>query len=432
MDTDGWLGAVLSLLFLALLMLFWIAEASVNNASRGRIKRQADSGSKKARVIDKLLDDTESLFSTLIVAKSLAVVGLFVATSVFVADAYNGLRVTPVIVTVAVLIVIIALLQIVCREIALRRSEKIVVGLSGVLSVTATTLAPISGLVSFLARAIAGIFRGKPDEDTDEDESDEMRLLVDENQEEVDLEQDEKDMIRAVVELDETLAREIMIPRIDVVAAAKESSIRQIIEIIVSTGYSRIPIYEDTIDNIVGLVYAKDLLPILEQGKIEEPITEIARTPHFIPESKKVDDLLHEFQQSKVHVAIVVDEYGGTAGLVTIEDLLEEIVGEIEDEYDAEESKVERVSYSEAVMNAKVRIDEVKDIFGVDIEGEDYDTVGGFVFSRLGRIPVVADVIEIDGIKIEVLTTVGRRVKEVKISKISNVKTKDNGSDKQE
>ncbi|MBT3362879.1 MAG: HlyC/CorC family transporter [Chloroflexi bacterium] len=432
MDTDGWLGAVLSLLFLALLMLFWIAEASVNNASRGRIKRQADSGSKKARVIDKLLDDTESLFSTLIVAKSLAVVGLFVATSVFVADAYNGLRVTPVIVTVAVLIVIIALLQIVCREIALRRSEKIVVGLSGVLSVTATTLAPISGLVSFLARAIAGIFRGKPDEDTDEDESDEMRLLVDENQEEVDLEQDEKDMIRAVVELDETLAREIMIPRIDVVAAAKESSIRQIIEIIVSTGYSRIPIYEDTIDNIVGLVYAKDLLPILEQGKIEEPITEIARTPHFIPESKKVDDLLHEFQQSKVHVAIVVDEYGGTAGLVTIEDLLEEIVGEIEDEYDAEESKVERVSDSEAVMNAKVSIDEVKDIFGVDIEGEDYDTVGGFVFSRLGRIPVVADVIEIDGIKIEVLTTVGRRVKEVKISKISNVKTKDNGSDKQE
>jgi putative hemolysin len=432
LDTDGWLGAVLSLLFLALLMLFWIAEASVNNASRGRIKRQADSGSKKARVIDKLLDDTESLFSTLIVAKSLAVVGLFVATSVFVADAYNGLRVTPVIVTVAVLIVIIALLQIVCREIALRRSEKIVVGLSGVLSVTATTLAPISGLVSFLARAIAGIFRGKPDEDTDEDESDEMRLLVDENQEEVDLEQDEKDMIRAVVELDETLAREIMIPRIDVVAAAKESSIRQIIEIIVSTGYSRIPIYEDTIDNIVGLVYAKDLLPILEQGKIEEPITEIARTPHFIPESKKVDDLLHEFQQSKVHVAIVVDEYGGTAGLVTIEDLLEEIVGEIEDEYDAEESKVERVSDSEAVMNAKVSIDEVKDIFGVDIEGEDYDTVGGFVFSRLGRIPVVADVIEIDGIKIEVLTTVGRRVKEVKISKISNVKTKDNGSDKQE
>jgi len=152
--------------------------------------------------------------------------------------------------------------------------------------------------------------------------------------------------------------------------------------------------------------------------RVVKTVAEIARAPHFIPESKKVDELLHEFQQSKVHMAIVVDEYGGTAGLVTIEDLLEEIVGEIEDEYDAEEPKVERISDTEAVMNAKVSIDDFTELFGLDIEEEDFDTVGGFVFSRLGRIPNVGDIIEVDGIKIEILSTVGQRVKEVRVTKI--------------
>jgi len=276
-----------------------------------------------------------------------------------------------------------------------------------------------------LARAVSRLFGTKLDREVDENESDEMRLLVDVNHDEVSLEADEKEMIRGVVGLDETLAREIMIPRIDVIAASKESSIKEIIEIIVSTGYSRIPIYEETIDNIVGLVYAKDLLPILEKGKITGSITKIARSPHFIPESKKVDELLHEFQQSKVHVAIVVDEYGGTAGLVTIEDLLEEIVGEIEDEYDAEEPKIERISDVEAVMNARVSVDELKDSFGIDIEGEDYDTIGGFVFSQLGRIPNIGDVIKVDGMQIEVLSTVGRRVKEVKITRIADIQTEE-------
>jgi putative hemolysin len=156
----------------------------------------------------------------------------------------------------------------------------------------------------------------------------------------------------------------------------------------------------------------------LAAGKVVKTVAEIARVPHFIPESKKVDELLHEFQLSKVHMAIVVDEYGGTAGLVTIEDLLEEIVGEIEDEYDAEEPKVERISDTEAIMNAKVSTDDFKEMFGVDVEEEDFDTVGGFVFSRLGRIPNVGDIIEVDGIKIEILSTVGQRVKEVRVTKV--------------
>jgi CBS domain containing-hemolysin-like protein len=396
-----------------------MAEVSLANTSIGRIKRQAESGQKKAQVIDKFLSEPTSIFTAIIVVKSVILVGCIVAAAIFVASTFGSSWVT-VIVAVVVGFVVIALLQCVAREVALKNPNKLALSMAMALSVITTVFSPVSSLLSLLAKAVSKLFVAKLDREIDEDESDEMRLLVDVNHEEVNLEADEKEMIRGVVGLDETLAREIMIPRIDVVAANKDSSIKEIIEVIVSTGYSRIPIYEETIDNIVGLVYAKDLLPILEQGKITKSVVEIARTPHFIPESKKVDELLHEFQQSKVHVAIVVDEYGGTAGLVTIEDLLEEIVGEIEDEYDAEEPKIDCISDVEAIMNARVSVDELKDIFGVDIEGEDYDTVGGFVFSRLGRIPSVGDVITVDGISIEILSTVGRRVKEVKITKIES------------
>jgi len=401
-----------------------MAEVSLANTSRGRIKRQAENGQKKAQVLDKLLSESTDIFSTLIVAKSVFFVGFIVSAAVFVVSSH-GLSWADVVVAAVVGFVTVALLQSIARAIALKNPDKIALRMAGVLSVTTTTLAPVSGLLLFLARAVSRLFGTKLDREVDENESDEMRLLVDVNHDEVSLEADEKEMIRGVVGLDETLAREIMIPRIDVIAASKESSIKEIIEIIVSTGYSRIPIYEETIDNIVGLVYAKDLLPILEKGKITGSITKIARSPHFIPESKKVDELLHEFQQSKVHVAIVVDEYGGTAGLVTIEDLLEEIVGEIEDEYDAEEPKIERISDVEAVMNARVSVDELKDSFGIDIEGEDYDTIGGFVFSQLGRIPNIGDVIKVDGMQIEVLSTVGRRVKEVKITRIADIQTEE-------
>jgi len=418
LDTEGGLGLGLSLLCLALLVLFWVAEVSITNASRGRIKRQAENGDKKAQVIDKLLGESTNLFSTLIVALSVVFVGFIVSAAVFVIRVYGSNWVAALVAAI-VGFVVIALLRSVSRQIALKNPERIAVGLASVLSVTSTAFAPISGLLSFMAGSIARLVRTK-DKEPDEEDVDEMRLLVDENHEEVDLEEDEKEMIRAVVGLDETMTREIMVPRIDVIAANKDSSIAEIIDVIVTHGYTRVPIYEDTIDNIIGVVYAKDLLPVLGKGEVEKPITEIARVPHFVPESKKVDDLLHEFQQSKVHMAIVVDEYGGTAGLVTIEDLLEEIVGEIEDEYDAEEPKVERISDTEAIMNAKVSIDDFKDIFGVDIEGEDFDTVGGFVFSRLGRIPSVGDIIEVDGIKIEILSTVGQRVKEVRVTKTVN------------
>ena len=228
------------------------------------------------------------------------------------------------------------------------------------------------------------------------------------------LEEQEREMIRRIIDLEYTSVREIMIPRIDVVAADADAPTETVVDLVVQHGFSRIPIYEETIDNIVGVVYAKDLLRASRSGVGAPTLRSLARPPYFIPESKKVDDLLKEFQEQRTHVAVVVDEYGGTAGLVSLEDLLEEIVGEIEDEYDRQEKAIDRVNAHEAVLDARVSISDLNDLFGIEIAPEDFDTVGGLVYAQLGKIPNVGDEVSVDGLTISVLSTLGRRIKKVR------------------
>jgi CBS domain containing-hemolysin-like protein len=191
----------------------------------------------------------------------------------------------------------------------------------------------------------------------------------------------------------------------------------QAVDTIVGEGHSRIPVYEKTIDHIVGILYAKDLLPYLRAGSEDPPaLRTLLRTPLFVPESMSVDDLLHELQRRKVHLAIVLDEYGGTAGLVTIEDLLEEIVGEIQDEYDVEEPMVVRLSADEARLDGRADVDELRNLFDVDLPLEDedeYDTIGGLVYHRVGSVPSPGDRVTLDGVTLTVETTDGRRVGKV-------------------
>jgi magnesium and cobalt exporter, CNNM family len=209
-----------------------------------------------------------------------------------------------------------------------------------------------------------------------------------------------------------------MVPRIDIVGVPAYSMVRAVLDKIIETGHSRIPIYDDTIDNIVGVIYAKDLLRHMRDGAQDAPIKPLAREPSFVPETKKVDELLHQMQQQRVHVAIVVDEYGGTAGLITIEDLIEEIVGEIQDEYDVEEALIEEVSDSEAVFDARVSIRDVNDTLDLDIDDEDFDTLGGLLYHELGKVPNAGDEVRVDGALVTVLSTTGRRVRKVRVTKV--------------
>lgn len=243
--------------------------------------------------------------------------------------------------------------------------------------------------------------------------------FVDEEGQVQSLEEDETQMVRSILDLDKTLAREIMVPRIDIVALDAKASLPELVRTVIEAGVSRIPIYENTIDNVVGVVYAKDVLNYWGQPDNGPSLDQIARAPHFIPETKRVDELLQEFRKKRVHMAIVVDEYGGVAGLVSLEDLMEEIVGEIEDEFDVEARQMETIGPDEVIMDAAVSIDDLNEALSLDIQGEDFDTVGGFIFDRLGKIPVPGDEIREDSFLVLVLTTTGRRIRKVKISKLS-------------
>jgi CBS domain containing-hemolysin-like protein len=210
-----------------------------------------------------------------------------------------------------------------------------------------------------------------------------------------------------------------MVPRIDIVATQASAQVRDALDRIIDSGHSRIPVYDGSIDNVTGVVYAKDLLRHLRDGSQDAPVAPLAREPSFVPETKKVDELLHEMQTNRVHLAIVVDEYGGTAGLITIEDLIEEIVGEIQDEYDvAEEKLIEEVNDHEALFDARVSIRDVNDTLDLDIGDEDFDTLGGLLYHELGKVPNVGDEVRVDGAVVTVLTTTGRRVRKVRVTKV--------------
>jgi CBS domain containing-hemolysin-like protein len=248
------------------------------------------------------------------------------------------------------------------------------------------------------------------------EEEEEMLRLIELEEDEGEIEEDERKMIRGVFGLEETSVREIMTPRTDVVAVEADADPREALRVSAERGLSRLPIYEGNLDTIVGVVYAKDLIRYLALDSELPKLREVARKPFFVPESKRIDDLLTDMRKQRVHMAIVVDEYGGTAGLATIEDLLEEIVGEIEDEHDIAEPQIVRVSDSEAIFDGRVDIDELNELFHTDIKGEEFDTVGGCVFHLLGRMPSVGDEAQTDGVQLKVLAVDGNRIKRVRVT----------------
>lgn len=225
----------------------------------------------------------------------------------------------------------------------------------------------------------------------------------------------ERAMIGAILQLEETPVREIMVPRVDVYAIEVTASLEEAGARMLEGGHSRLPVYKETLDNVIGVLYSLDLLAAAASasGSAMPTLRTLARPPFFVPESKRVDEMLAEFQERRVQIAIVVDEYGGVAGILTLEDLLEEIVGEIEDEFDVQEPVVEHRPNGEVVVDARMPVDEFNEAFNADIGGGGFDTLGGFISSRLGRLPTVGDTVESSGLRIEVLNMIGRRLKRV-------------------
>ena len=231
------------------------------------------------------------------------------------------------------------------------------------------------------------------------------------------IEEEERELIHSIFEFGDTLVREVMVPRTDMVTMPVEATLADALDKITEAGFSRIPIYEGDHDNIIGVLYAKDLLKRTLHENLDTNIRHLGRSPMFEPEQKKVADLLREMQTKRIHMAIVVDEYGGTAGLVTIEDLIEEIVGEIVDEYDQEEPLVERLSEDSLRVSARLPINDVNELLEVDLPHEEWDTVGGLVFGLIGRVPQQGERVKYDSLEFETERVVGRRIQHVLIQR---------------
>ncbi len=275
-----------------------------------------------------------------------------------------------------------------------------------------------SGFIERVSRFVTGRKRTTEQEIYDFIEASEEEGLVNE---------DECEMIRSIFSLGTTIVREVMVTRTEMACVTVEASMRELLDTIITCGHSRIPVYEDSLDNIIGLLYAKDLLKLWGTDENHFSVREIMRPPYFIPESKNLEQLLQEFKRKRVHLAIVIDEYGGTSGLITIEDLLEQIVGDIQDEYDREESLLTANSDGSITADGRLPIEELEEHFDVEIERDNFDSVGGLAFHLTGKIPSIGDIIDGAGLRLKIIDADLRRVKKVVISRIKSTSAENTG-----
>ncbi|HYU48679.1 MAG TPA: hemolysin family protein [Candidatus Limnocylindria bacterium] len=407
---------------------FVAAEISLVSVRRSRVDQLVDEGSPAARRVRRLLDDPGRFLA--VVQLGLTFLGFF-ASAYAAVSLVTGLKsllervdwlhdsaggIALVIVTAILALFTIVFGELVPKTLALAHPERFALVLSRPVDVLGRLLGPIVAVLTAITRTVTRAFGADVTAEA-QISAQELRLIVERGGEQGILEAEEEQMIHAVIELGERRVHEVMVPRTAISGLPASASFEEAIDEVMEDGHSRVPVYEGSIDEVIGILYAKDLLPFLKDGSGPRPaLRSLLRTPVFVPESITIDDLLHEFQRRKVHIAIVLDEYGGTAGLVTIEDLLEEIVGEIQDEYDEEEPMVVRLSDDKARIDGRASVDELGELFETELALEDedeYDTVGGLVFHRIGGVPKPGDQVSVDGLILTVESTDGRRVGKV-------------------
>jgi magnesium and cobalt exporter, CNNM family len=427
--------------------IFSATEIALVTIRRSRLQQLADEGNRGAIRVQRLKENP---------GRFLAVIQVGITFLGFLASAFaavslvdgmqewlDGLGLPAGLASTVALIVVTGLLtlftivfgELVPKQIGLAHSERVAFTFSRLIEILGRLFAPLVVFLTVVTRYISRLFRA----DVTADErisSEELRLIIEQGGEQGVLEAEEEQMIHAVIELGEQRIHEVMVPRTDMVTLSGTVTFEEAIQTIVAEGHSRIPVYEESIDEIVGILYAKDLLPFVVRPNEDRPeLRTLLRTPVFVPESMSVDDLLHELQRRKVHLAIVLDEYGGTAGLVTIEDLLEEIVGEIQDEYDEEEPMIVRLSDDEARVDGRAAVDDLQELFDTTfgLEDEDeYDTVGGLIYHRIGGVPKPGDEVRVDGLLLTVESTDGRRVGKVLVVRMGSAENGGNGESAEE
>jgi magnesium and cobalt exporter, CNNM family len=395
-----------------------MSETAVTRTNRIRALHLEEEGRRGARQLRELVENTArslNLILFLVLVVQFAATSLF--TSVLERLVGGGLGVALAAAIMTVVTFIFA--EVAPKTYAVQHTDQAALRVAPV--VWWLTRLPILGPLTRLLIGVGNVITpGKGLKSGPFVSEEELRAIVDEAEREEVIEDEEREMIQSIFEFGDTVVREVMVPRPDMVVVPVNCSLEQVLEVILRTGYSRIPVYGRDIDDVVGLAYAKDVLRSLHDGQADKPLAEILRPAPVMPESMRAADCLREMRRRKSHMVIVIDEYGGTSGLVTIEDLLEEIVGEITDEYDREEPNVEPLPDGGWRVNARMSIDEVNELLDMELPATEWDSIGGLLLNLVGDVPKEGQQIEFQGLSLRAERVQGRRIGRVRINRLDH------------
>jgi CBS domain containing-hemolysin-like protein len=425
------MSVLLFLIATAIRAFFALARSALINMRRPRLVELEQKGVTSARAIQELTEHSGRLLAT---AEVGALLGLVFAAGIaawgFVPSVFDWLVslditfiplevwqvVAFLIVMFAVALFLFVFGRLVPEALAVRYTEPLALALIRPMQAMSALLSPLVRFAVVLSNLLSIPMGGQKRESASLVTEEEIKTMVDAGEEEGLIHEDEKEMILSVLDFGDTVARQVMVPRIGMTALDVNTPFDEALDMVVSAGHSRVPVYRGSIDEIIGILYAKDMLKMLRDGK-KPPLEHMLRQVLFMPESKRVSELLQELQKTRVHVSIVVDEYGGTAGLVTIEDILEEIVGEIQDEFDAEEPEsVPLPNGAGYVLDAGMNLEDASELLKIELPRDESDTLGGFIYDQLGKVPEVGETVNWSDAIFEVLSVSDRRILKIKVT----------------
>ncbi len=407
-----WLQVVVIVLLIAVVGLMAASEVAITRTNRVRAYRLAEEKRRGGKALVKIVENPAPHLNVVLFLTLLATIGgTTIATSLAVRHLEKA---GEIVATAAMTLLLFVFAEVTPKTFAIQQTDRVALRVAPLLHAVATALGPLAAGLLKLANVIMP-GKGLPEGPFITEQ--ELRASAEVASEEGEIEEGEKELIHSIFEFGDTIVREVMVPRPDIVAVEDEKTLRDVQALVLQHGFSRIPVYHEDLDDVVGVIFAKDVLKATHQGKQDMPIPEVMREAKFIPESKKVADLLRQMQKEKFHQALVTDEYGSVSGLVSLEDLLEELVGEITDEYDREEPEMEPVGDGAYRVDGRTSIDDVNDLLEVELPDEEWDTVGGLVLGLLGEIPQEGQEVDFQNLTFKAERVTGRRIAQVLISR---------------
>lgn len=406
-------------MMLALLILsafFSSSETALMSVGRIRIRHLAETGDRRAQLVQKLRQDPNKLLGPILVGNNLVNIALTSMATALCLHVFGsrGLGIAMAATTAVILL----FGEILPKGFAACDAESTALKVARPVYLAVKILTPVAWVFTVVTGFILRLFGKKPGRGQ-VITAEEFRTFVDAVEQQGVLDSEEKEMIEGIVQFSDTAVDEIMVPKPDILAVSSEMPVSEAFQIVLNGHFSRLPVYQGTLDNVIGFVHVKDLAKAMLAGK-DEPVKNLVRPVIFVPQTRKVDDLFKDMRRQGVHMAIILDEYGSTIGLVTMEDLLEEIVGDIRDEYDSTEEPITAVSEGVYLVHGRVPLEELAEETDICLSEEDVDTVGGYVFHKLGHIPRVGDAVEVNGVKLTVEEMRGKRICKVRIEKTPN------------